>query len=260
MASSLMSPAAKPVRVKENGKSISASAAKLRLLKRLHCTLKFEKRAWANGAVLVAGVDEVGRGSLFGPVVAAAVVLDPNYRIRGLRDSKLLLPERRELLANRIREHAVCWAFAAVDAARIDQINIYQASRVAMKLAVSQLQPAPDHLLVDALRLDCDLPQNAIIHGDALSASIAAASIIAKVERDRMVREWDPIFPVYGLASNKGYSTPRHISALRECGPCPLHRQSFAPVWNNPVPQDLLEFMIEEAPQDLDEEQLQPAV
>jgi len=255
-----MSPAAKPVRVKENGKSISASAAKLRLLKRLHCTLKFEKRAWANGAVLVAGVDEVGRGSLFGPVVAAAVVLDPSYRIRGLRDSKLLLPERRELLANRIREHAVCWAFAAVDAARIDQINIYQASRVAMKLAVSQLQPAPDHLLVDALRLDCDLPQNAIIHGDALSASIAAASIIAKVERDRMVREWDPIFPVYGLASNKGYSTPRHISALRECGPCPLHRQSFAPVWNNPVPQDLLEFMIEEAPQDLDEEQLQPAV
>ncbi len=255
-----MSTAAKPVRVKENGKSISASAAKLRLLKRLHCTLKFEKRAWANGAVLVAGVDEVGRGSLFGPVVAAAVVLDPNYRIRGLRDSKLLLPERRELLANRIREHAVCWAFAAVDAARIDQINIYQASRVAMKLAVSQLQPAPDHLLVDALRLDCDLPQNAIIHGDALSASIAAASIIAKVERDRMVREWDPIFPVYGLASNKGYSTPRHIRALRECGPCPLHRQSFAPVWNNPVPQDLLEFMIEEAPQDLDEEQLQPAV
>jgi len=100
--------------------------------------------------------------------------------------------------------------------------------------------------LVDALRLDCDLPQRAIIHGDALSASIAAASIIAKVERDRMIVEWDPVFPAYGLASNKGYSTPRHLAALREHGPSPLHRQSFAPVWNSPVPQDVLEFMLEE--------------
>jgi ribonuclease HII len=231
-------------------KQLSASAAKLRLLKRLHCTLKYEKRAWSNGAVLVAGVDEVGRGSLFGPVVAAAVILDPKYRVRGLRDSKLLPPERREILAERIREHAIAWSIAAVDAARIDQINIYQASRVAMKLAVTQLQPGADYLLVDALRLDCELPQNAIIHGDALSASIAAASIIAKVERDRMVREWDPVFPAYGLASNKGYSTPRHIAALREHGPCPLHRQSFTPVWNNPVPQDLMGLVLEEGPQD----------
>jgi ribonuclease HII len=235
-------------------KPLSASAAKLRLLKRLHCTLKYEKRAWSNGAILVAGVDEVGRGSLFGPVVAAAVILDPKYRIRGLRDSKLLLPERREILAARIREHAIAWSIAAVDAARIDQINIYQASRVAMKLAVTQLQTEPDHLLVDALRLDCQIPQNAIIHGDALSASIAAASIIAKVERDRMVREWDPVFPVYGLATNKGYSTPRHIAALREHGPCPLHRQSFAPVWRNPVPQEVLSFMLEDAPEDIAEE------
>jgi ribonuclease HII len=235
-------------------KQLSASAAKLRLLKRLHCTLKYEKRAWSNGAVLVAGVDEVGRGSLFGPVVAAAVILDPKYRVRGLRDSKLLPPERREILAERIREHAIAWSIAAVDAARIDQINIYQASRVAMKLAVTQLQPGADYLLVDALRLDCELPQNAIIHGDALSASIAAASIIAKVERDRMVREWDPVFPAYGLASNKGYSTPRHIAALREHGPCPLHRQSFAPVWNNPVPQDLMAFMLEEEPEGVAED------
>ncbi|HEV7219921.1 MAG: ribonuclease HII [Terriglobales bacterium] len=238
------------VRGNVRGKGISPSAAKLRLLKRLHCTLRYEKIAWADGAVLVAGVDEVGRGSLFGPVVAGAVILDPKYRVRGLRDSKLLLPERREILAERIREHAIAWSIAAVDAARIDQINIYQASRVAMKLAVGQLQPAADYLLVDALRLDCDLPQRAIIHGDALSASVAAASIIAKVERDRMVREWDPVFPLYGLASNKGYSTPRHISALREHGPCPLHRQSFAPVWNNPVPQEVLEFMLEEEPGD----------
>ncbi len=196
--------------------------------------------------MLVAGVDEVGRGSLFGPVVAAAVILDRGYRVRGLRDSKLLLAERREILAERIREHAVAWAVAAVDAARIDQINIYQASRVAMLEAVRQLQTVPDYLLIDAVKLDCDLHQRSIIHGDALSASIAAASIIAKVERDRLVREWDPVFPAYGLASNKGYSTPRHLAALREHGPSPLHRQSFAPVWNAPVPQEVLAFMLEE--------------
>lgn len=227
-------------------KTISASAAKLRLLKKLHCTLKFEKKVWQLGARFVAGVDEVGRGSLFGPVVAAAVILDPGYRIRGLRDSKLLPVERREILAERIREHAVAWSIAAVDAARIDQINIYQASRVAMLEAVSNLNPCADHLLIDAMRIDCQLPQQPIIHGDALSASIAAASILAKVERDRMIVEWDPVFPVYGLASNKGYSTPRHLAALREHGPSPLHRQSFAPVWNAPVPQDVLAFMLED--------------
>jgi ribonuclease HII len=225
---------------------LSASAAKLRLLQRLRCTLRFEKKVWQLGARFVAGVDEVGRGSLFGPVVAAAVILDPAYRIRGLRDSKLLPAERREVLAERIRQHAVAWAVAAVDAARIDQINIYQASRLAMREAVLRLDPGADHLLVDALRLDCELPQRAIIHGDALSASIAAASILAKVERDRMMVAWDPVFPVYGLASNKGYSTPRHLAALREHGPCPLHRQSFAPVWNAPVPQEVLAFMLEE--------------
>ncbi|MBV9572498.1 MAG: ribonuclease HII, partial [Acidobacteriales bacterium] len=219
--------------------------------------------AWESGATLVAGVDEVGRGSLFGPVVAAAVILDPAYRIRGLRDSKLLLKDRREVLAARIREHAIAWSVAAVDAARIDQINIYQASRVAMREAVLALNPAADHLLVDALRLECDLPQRPIIHGDALSASIAAASILAKVERDRMVCEWDPVFPLYGLASNKGYSTPRHIAALRQHGPSPLHRQSFAPVWNNPVPQEMLAFMLadamEESAIDSSEEAMQSA-
>jgi ribonuclease HII len=215
-------------------------------LKRLRCTLRYEKKAWESGARLVAGVDEVGRGSLFGCVVAAAVILDPGYRVRGLRDSKLLLPERREVLAQRIREHAVAWAVAAVDAARIDQINIYQASRVAMRDAVMGLAPTPDHLLIDALKIECELPQNAIIHGDALSASIAAASILAKVERDRMMCEWDAVFPQYGLASHKGYSTPKHLSALRELGPTPLHRQSFAPVWQNPVPQEAFAFMNED--------------
>ena len=226
--------------------TLSAAAAKLRLLKRLRCTLRYEKKAWESGAHLVAGVDEVGRGSLFGCVVAAAVILDPAYRIRGLRDSKLLLAERREVLAQRIREHSIAWAVASVDAARIDQINIYQASRVAMHEAVMRLMPAADHLLIDAVRIDCDLPQRPIIHGDALSASIAAASILAKVERDRMMCEWDAVFPAYGLASHKGYSTPKHLAALRELGPTPLHRQSFAPVWQNPVPQEAFAFMDEE--------------
>ena len=211
-------------------KTLSVSAAKLRMLKRLRCTLRYEKKAWRGGAQLVAGVDEVGRGSLFGPVVAAAVILDASYRIRGLRDSKLLLPERREILAIRIREHSVAWAIAAVDAARIDQINIYQASRVAMLDAVLQLEPGPDHLLVDAMRLDCELPQDPIIHGDALSASVAAASILAKVERDNRMMEYDQLYPQYGFAQNKGYGTPEHLEALQRHGPTPLHRFSYAPV------------------------------
>jgi ribonuclease HII len=240
-------------------RTLSPSAAKLRLLKRLRCSLRYEKRAWQGGAQLVAGVDEVGRGSLFGPVVAAAVVLDPAYRVRGLRDSKLLLPERRQVLAERVRAHALAWAVAAVDAARIDQINIYHASRAAMRDAVLQLAPAADFLLVDALRLDCEVPQQAIIHGDALSASIAAASIIAKVERDRLMCEWDAVFPIYGLASHKGYSTPRHLAALREHGPSPLHRQSFAPVWQNPAAQEAFAFMHEGDEQDdLSSEDLSP--
>jgi ribonuclease HII len=249
----------KPRPLGKDGQPISKSAAKLRLLKTLKCTTKFEKLAWMTGAKLVAGVDEVGRGSLFGPVVAAAVILNPEDRLRGLRDSKLLDAPRREVLAARIRERAVGWAIAAVDAAVIDQINIYHATRLAMVGALRQLQPVPDHLLVDALRLDwpsadAPCPQTKIIHGDALSASIAAASIIAKVERDRMVTQWDPVFPVYKLASNKGYYTRAHIRILQEQGPSPLHRQSFAPVWNASVPQEVLEFMLGDA----EAEQLEP--
>jgi ribonuclease HII len=232
-----------------SARSLSPSAVKLRLLKKLRCTLRYEKQAWETGARLVAGVDEVGRGSLFGCVVAGAVILDPTYRIRGLRDSKLLLPERREVLAQRIREHCIGWAVAAVDVARIDQINIYHASRAAMREAMMRLAPVPDHLLIDAVKIDCDLPQKPIIHGDALSASIAAASILAKVERDRIMCEWDAVFPAYGLASHKGYSTPKHLAALREWGPTPLHRQSFAPVWQNPVPQEAFAFMDDEMAQ-----------
>lgn len=239
-------------RSKKDTKPVSKATLKLRLLKRLKCTLKYEKLAWSAGATLVAGVDEVGRGSLFGPVVAAAVILDANYRIRGLRDSKLLDREQREKLAPRIREHCVACAVAAVDVSTIDQINIYWASKRAMEQAVTALTPRPDHLLIDALRINFDCAQTPIIHGDALSASIAAASIIAKVERDAMISAWDPVFPEYRLASNKGYSTPHHLKILREKGPTPLHRLSFAPVWTSSAPQEMLDFMLtEQAPESL---------
>ena len=231
----------------ETGLPYSKGTLKMRLLKRLKCTLKYEKLAWAAGARLIAGVDEVGRGSLFGPVVAAAVILEPEYRIRGLRDSKLLDQETRETLADRIKEHCIAYAVAAVDVARIDQINIYHASLLAMREAIAQLSPAPDHLLVDAVRVNWECAQTNIIHGDALSASIAAASIVAKVARDAMIRLWDPVYPQYGLASNKGYRSPRHLAALREFGSTPLHRLSFAPVWMSSVPQEAFPFMNEEA-------------
>jgi ribonuclease HII len=145
---------------------------------------------------------------------------------------------------------ALAFSIASVDAATIDAINIYQASRLAMLDAVRGLCIAPDHVLVDALRLDLDCPQSSIIHGDALSASIAAASIIAKVERDRMLREFDLEFPGYGLAEHKGYSTPQHLAGLREHGPSPLHRRSFAPVWRSEAGvevQDLLAFIEDDA-------------
>jgi ribonuclease HII len=225
------------------GLPYSAGTMKMRLLKRLKCTQRFEKLAWTAGAKLVAGVDEVGRGSFFGPVVAAAVILEPGYRIKGLRDSKLLDEKTREKLSERIKEHAIAYATGAVDVARIDQLNIYWASLLAMRQAVAQLAPAPDHLLIDAANLDWDCPQTNIIHGDALSISIAAASIIAKVARDEMIRQWDPVYPQYDLASNKGYRSPKHLAALKEYGPTPLHRLSFAPVWMCSVQQDVFGFM-----------------
>lgn len=243
----------KPIPINpETGLPYSKGTIKLRLLKRLKCTQRFEKLAWAAGAKFIAGVDEVGRGSLFGPVVAGAVILPADYRIKGLRDSKLLDAPTREKLAARIKEHAIAWAVAAVDVARIDQLNIYWASLLAMREAIAQLAPAPDHLLLDAVRLDwpcaeTPCPQTKIIHGDALSISIAAASIVAKVERDAMIRRWGPVYPEYDLASNKGYRSPKHIAALKQHGPTPLHRLSFAPVWMcSSVPQEVFGFMEEE--------------
>ncbi|HYM11724.1 MAG TPA: ribonuclease HII [Bryobacterales bacterium] len=194
----------------------------------MRCTRQFEGRAWRQGYRLVAGVDEVGRGALFGPVVAAAVILDPQQTIRGLNDSKQLDPARREKLAALIRERALAVALGAVDAARIDQMNIYQATLLAMRQAITALHPKPDFLLLDAVRLDLPLPQQSLIKGDCRSASIAAASIIAKVERDAWMRQWDAVFPQYHLAGHKGYGTPDHLDALEHHGPSPLHRRSFS--------------------------------
>ncbi len=197
---------------------------------KFRCEATIERELRARGFHAVAGVDEVGRGALFGPVFAGAVILAEDRPVRGLNDSKLLDPERREVLAERIRERAVAWAVAAVDAATIDHINIYQASRRAMRMAVSRLHPAPDFLLIDAVPLDYPLPQRPLIKGDMRCHAIAAASIIAKVARDACMRVWDEIFPAYGLASHKGYATPEHYRALEESGPTPLHRLSFEPV------------------------------
>ncbi len=197
------------------------------------CQGKFERQARLEGYHNVAGVDEVGRGALFGPVFAAAVILPQEHRIRGLRDSKLLPAERRQVLAQRIRERAVAWALGAADAFEIDRINIYQASRLAMRRAVEKLQPPAGFLLVDAIEIDLPIPQRALIHGDALSQCIAAASILAKVERDACMCAWDEVFPQYGLKHHKGYSTDEHWKALRQFGPTTLHRFSFWPVREN---------------------------
>jgi len=196
----------------------------------MRCQGKYECEARAQGFQSIAGVDEVGRGSLFGPVFAAAVILSLDRPIRGLRDSKQLDPERRQLLAGRIRERAVAWAIAAADAFEIDQVNIYQASRLAMRRAVERLHPSADYLLIDAVRIDLPVTQRALIHGDALSQCIAAASILAKVERDACMCEWDRVFPQYGLKNHKGYCTDEHWKAIETHGPTSLHRFSFWPV------------------------------
>jgi ribonuclease HII len=187
---------------------------------------------------MVAGVDEVGRGALFGPVVAAAVILPEGCRIPGLRDSKQLLREDRERLARIVERKALAIAIEEVDAETIDRINIYQATRVAMTAAVCRLSLTPDHLLIDAMRLDHACAQTSIIYGDSLSISIAAASVLAKVYRDDRMRQLDRDFPQYGLASHKGYSTPEHKKALAAHGPSPLHRRSFRPVAENCLPWD----------------------
>ncbi|MBB6736064.1 ribonuclease HII [Cohnella zeiphila] len=190
--------------------------------------LYFEKERWSQGLTVVAGLDEVGRGCLFGDVVAAAVVLPPGLVIEEIDDSKKLSEKKRERLYDVIIEQAVDWSVARVDAETIDRINIRQASRLAMKTAVEALKIRPEHLLVDAETVAVDLPQTPIIKGDARSQTIGAASILAKVTRDRLCKEvWDALYPGYGLAENKGYATKEHREALLALGPTPLHRRSF---------------------------------
>jgi ribonuclease HII len=196
----------------------------------MRCTTQLEQRLRREGFSRIAGVDEAGRGCLFGPVFAAAVILDPGRPIEGLADSKTLAPERRIELAELIRQRSIAWAVASASAAEIDQINIRQASRLAMQRAVASLCPPCDYLLVDALQLDWSAPQQALIKGDAQVACIAAASILAKTERDALMAELDSQFPGYGLARHKGYGTAEHLDALRRLGPTPLHRRTFAPV------------------------------
>ncbi|AJY76551.1 ribonuclease HII [Paenibacillus beijingensis] len=190
--------------------------------------LSYEQPLWERGAEAVAGIDEVGRGCLFGDVVAAAVILPPGLVLEGIDDSKKLSEKKREQLYDVIAEQAVAWSVTRIDAETIDRINIKQASRLAMKKAVEALRVEPDHLLVDAEKVDLDIPQLAIIHGDAVSQSIAAASIMAKVTRDRLCKqEWDMLYPAYGIAVHKGYATKLHRERLLEYGPSPMHRQSF---------------------------------
>ncbi len=194
--------------------------------------LRFERELWKQGVQLIAGVDEAGIGPLAGPVIAAAVILPRGYRLRGLNDSKKIASEkRREELAACIKRDAIAWALGRADVREIDLYNIYHAGLLAMRRAVEDLPIAPEHLLVDARRIPaCAVPQQGIVHGDALSASIAAASIIAKTTRDEKMRELDSLYPGYGFASHKGYPTAEHIRILKQRGALPVHRRTFAPV------------------------------
>ncbi|MGH2429567.1 MAG: ribonuclease HII [Candidatus Limnocylindria bacterium] len=220
--------------------------------------MRHERELRMAGFTRVAGLDEVGRGCLAGPVVAAAVILPERHRIKGIRDSKVIPRRRREALYERILDRADGIGVGCVEVEVIDRINILQATKLAMRQALARLPSRPDHLLIDALSLrDVDLPQRPIIDGDAISASIAAASIVAKVTRDRICDEFDARYPAYGFARNKGYGTRRHVDALLAAGPCSWHRRSFAPVRlilaGTQLPLDL-EFAI------VDEEEDEPAL
>ena len=199
---------------------------------RLHTLLRFEIELWAEGYSLVAGVDEAGMAPLAGPVVAGAVILPQNYKLRGLNDSKKILDaEMRETLASQIKQDAVCWSVGFAEVEEIDRINIYHAGLLAMQRAVQGLTCLPDFVLVDARKIpNCPSPQRGIIRGDALSASIAAASVVAKTTRDAHMLEMDSLYAGYGFASHKGYPTPEHCRALKELGAVPIHRRSFGRV------------------------------
>jgi ribonuclease HII len=196
------------------------------------CGFRYEKRLRAIGVARIAGIDEAGRGALAGPVVAAAVVLPEKFRHRKLKDSKQLAPELREAIYQELVDNAeITWAIGVVDHIEIDQINILRATHKAMRAAIEAITLPPDHVLIDGLPVaPFPFPQTAIIDGDCISLTIAAASVIAKVSRDRMMREFCIIFPEYCFSQHKGYSTELHLMKLHEHGPCPIHRRSFEPV------------------------------
>ncbi|HFH9939684.1 TPA: ribonuclease HII [Streptococcus suis] len=197
---------------------------------RLEAMLFYEKALYENGVELIAGIDEVGRGPLAGPVVAAAVILPKGCKIRYLNDSKKIPKSKHEAIYNEIIEHAVAVGVGVKDAAVIDQVNIYEATKLAMLEALGQLVQEPEHLLIDAMKLDTSIPQTSIIKGDANSLSIAAASIVAKVTRDKMMVDYDKEFSGYGFAKNAGYGTSEHLEGLNKLGITPIHRKTFEPI------------------------------
>ena len=192
--------------------------------------LEYENELYDKGYKLICGIDEVGRGPLLGPVVTSAVILPVGYYNPEIKDSKKLSEKKREKLFDIITKDAISIGIGIVDEKKIDEINIYEATKVAMKMAIDNLSIKPDYVLIDAMKLDIDIPSNSIIKGDAKSESIAAASIIAKVTRDRMIDEIDKEYPIYDLKNNKGYGTKKHLEALKEYGPCKYHRYSYSPV------------------------------
>lgn len=198
---------------------------------RLRNLLRYEVELWEAGHLHVAGVDEAGMAPLAGPVVAAAVILPRNYKLRGIDDSKLLDPETRERMAGELKRDAIAWAVGVAEVEEIDRLNIYHAGLLAMRRALLGLSLSPSFVLVDARRIpECPVPQRGIVHGDALSLTIAAASVLAKTTRDAHMAGLDRAYPGYGFAAHKGYPTPQHEAALRTLGACPVHRRSFAPV------------------------------
>ncbi|HFU3704184.1 TPA: ribonuclease HII [Streptococcus suis] len=197
---------------------------------RLEAMLSYEKALYENGLELIAGIDEVGRGPLAGPVVAAAVILPKGCKIRYLNDSKKIPKSKHEAIYQEVMERAVAVGVGVKDAAVIDQVNIYEATKLAMLEALGQLSQEPEHLLIDAMKLDASIPQTSIIKGDANSLSIAAASIVAKVTRDKMMADYDKEFTGYGFSKNAGYGTAEHLEGLNKLGITPIHRKTFEPI------------------------------
>ena len=194
--------------------------------------LEYENNLYKEGVTLIAGVDEVGRGPLIGPVVACACILPVNFYHKDIKDSKKLSEKKREEMYKIIKENALAIGLGIVSEKVIDEINIYEATKIAMKEAIENLNITPEHVLIDAMKLELNIPSTSIIKGDAKSESIAAASIIAKVTRDHMLDEMDKEYPMYDLKNNKGYGTKKHLEALQTYGPCKYHRVSYSPVRN----------------------------